>query len=115
MPLPTDEQLRDYAANLPAIYRALLSAFPEVAPRRRVGDGLTLETIQGFVEDNYPDERAADVRDGLNQLESGGFLSSSNRWSFYSPTLLGERLIEAVTGSVPAPQGPPPLPQPTWG
>lgn len=115
MPLPTDEQLKEYAAKLAPIYRALLSAFPAVSPRRRVGDGLTLDTIQDYVEDNHPDERVADVRDGLNQLETGGFLESLNRWSFYKPTPLGERLIEALTGSVPASQGPPPLPQPTWG
>lgn len=115
MPVPTDEQLREYAEKLPAIYKAILSAYPAVAPGRREGDGLTADSIREHVEEVHPDERSEDVPAGLNQLEERGFLSSAKRWSFYSPTSLGERLIVVLTGHVPAPVGPPPLPVPTWG
>lgn len=112
---PTDEQIKEYADGLPSIYRAILSAFPGMAAGRRSGDGLTVSSIEDYVEQQAPDERLADVAFGLEQLEARGFVTRSTDIEFYMPTPLGERLITAVTGKAARPAGVPPLPEPSWG
>jgi hypothetical protein len=115
MPTPTDEQLREYAAKLPAIYRDILRAFPAVAPDRRDGDGLSGPTFEDYVTELGAGHRLGDVMDGLRRLVDNGFLEYTPVAAFYSPTPLGERLVAAVTGHKPAPRGIPDLPVPTWG
>ena len=112
---PTDEQLREYADKLPAIYRDILAAFPGVAPRRRAGEGLMEETIEQFVADHSPDHRPEDVADGLGRLADRGFLGRDDRFVVYTPTPLGERLLHVVTGHTPVTAAMPDLPVPTWG
>jgi hypothetical protein len=112
--MPTDEQVREYADKLPDIYRHVLSAFPGAAPTRRAGDGLTADTLHDYIEEQFPDDRHNDVFDAVLKLTDRGFLTRQNKVIF-SPTPLGERLIRAVTGHVPSPEGIPELPVPSWG
>jgi hypothetical protein len=112
--MPTDEQLKQYVDRLPSIYRVLLALFPKVAPRRREGDGLALDTILDVVVEDYPDQRMDDVEPALDKLEEQGFVAVNKQRTHYAPTPLGERLIATITGEKPAPAGPPPLPVPSW-
>jgi hypothetical protein len=111
--MPTDVEIRAYADRLPAIYRTVLSAFPRVSPKRRVGDGLSADTILEFIEEES-EYRADDAGDALRRLIAGGFLTES-RNILIAPTPLGEQLIVAVSGHAPVPEGIPELPVPTWG
>ncbi len=112
--MPTDEELRAYAANLPTIYRDILAAFPGAAPNRRWGDALTPETIEEFLLEHFPDHRPDDVFDGLTRLVDRRFLDR-NQKIYFSPTPLGERLIAVITGRTPRANTIPDLPVPTWG
>lgn len=113
--MPTDEQLREYAEQLPQIYRDVLAAFPGVNPDRKSGYGLTVETILDHLIDSDCGHDTADVQDALRKLEERGFLTANRPMAWYSPTTLGERLVTVVTGHTPRPSGAPPLPVPTWG
>src|SRR5438034_1194985 len=101
--MPTDEEIRAYAAQLPTIYRDILGSFPAVNPRRRVGDGLTADTLHAVVEEAFPEHRPGDIDDALERLVARGFLTQ-RQGLFFAPTPLGERLITAVTGKKPAPE-----------
>ena len=116
MPEPTDEQLRDYAAKLPQIYKDILAAFPVADPQRRRGDALQLERILGGLpssefDTGRPPRR--DVEDAIENLRDAEILNDNGFTGFY-PTDLGERLIGVLTGH-PAPVVVvPPLPALTW-
>jgi len=113
MPAPSDQQLREYAARLPAIYSDILATFPGVAPDRREWDALTGHTIVDYVVDSRASHRNNDVIDGLRQLVDRGFLEKEGSFA-YAPTPLGERLITLLTGHTPAAGRIPDLPEPIW-
>jgi len=46
---PTDEQLREYAAQLPDLYKDILAAFQYADPSRDRGDGLFEESLANFL------------------------------------------------------------------
>lgn len=125
MPMPTDEQLREYVGQLPPIYRDILAAYPELNPARKAGQGLAVVSfvdLFGVGEDDFGnefrDERydEDEVVDAFRQLEERRFLSRDPVLGAlrYAPTELGERLITLLTGRAPRPKGAPLLPQPAW-
>jgi len=112
---PTDEQLREYAAKLPKLYREIFEAFYHAFPERRQHDALTRESLLSQLDSSEYD--MAEILEGVGLLIEGGFLKSSELGTFrlVRPSALGERLMEVLTGKVAPKRGAPPLPVPTWG
>lgn len=113
---PTDEQLREYAAKLPPIYRDILAAFQNAAPNRWHGDALRIEAIRGGVpgpefDPRRPSLRAIEV--AIENMRDAEILDDTG-FASYFPTDLGERLITALTGCESPKAVVPPLPVPTW-
>lgn len=111
---PTDEQLRDYVAKLPQIYKDLLAAFPKFHPNRRSGDPVLRGKLEDSLISEDRDVRFEDVQAALDQLISQKFIRNTNTPRYVTPTLLGERLISVITKHVPRPATIPELPQPSW-
>jgi len=113
---PTDEQLREYAAKLPPIYRDILAAFPKADPARRQGDAVGLERLQQAL----PGEEFATTRPSLRDFnEAVGNLCfeemlEKTDFAGVYPTELGERLIAEITGRKAPVKVVPALPAPTW-
>ena len=112
---PTDEQLREYAAKLPQLYREILEAFPKAYPARRQHDSLTWESLLSQLD--VSEFGNAEILEGIELLVGSGFLELSELRSIrlVRPSVLGERLIEVLTGKITPKRGAPPLPVPTWG
>ena len=113
---PTDEQLREYAAKLPPIYRDILAAFQNANPHRWHGDALRIEAIRDGLpgsefDSQRPSLRAIDV--AIENMRDAGIIDD-NEFTSYFPTDLGERLIAALTGRESPKAVVPPLPVPTW-
>lgn len=113
---PTDEQLAEYAAKLPQIYKDILAAFQNAAPNRWHGDALRIEALRdGLPGDEFgvrrPSLRAIDV--AIENMRDAEILDDTG-FASYFPTDLGERLITALTGRESPRAVVPPLPVPTW-
>ena len=119
-PLPTAEQLKAYADQLPDIYRDVLSAFTTADPRRRYHGDLSLETILAHVHNRRQASGNAEVYDpqelmlALINLADAGFLVRVEPDPYYFPTEVGEELIAVLTGRRAPKLAVPDLPQPTW-
>lgn len=128
--MPTPEQLRAYADQMPAVYRDILIAVPLAAPGRRVGEGVSARTVKEYLRVSPlrvripsvgPEVRADDITavefdDALDRLAEAGFLIDPNDTPYGAvvPTELGEQLIAAVSG-IPLQRIPlPDLPTPNW-
>ena len=112
---PTDDQLREYAAKLPQIYKDLLAAFPKVDPDRRSGDPVKVFEIEELLVNEASDVRIQDFQKAINQLVSQKFLRDiGGSLNYCAPTVLGERLITLITNHVPRPASIPELPEPSW-
>ena len=113
---PTDEQLREYAAKLPQIYKDILAAFSKADPSRRQGDAVGLERLQEALPGSEFDTSRPSLRDfneAVGNLCFEEILEETGFAGVY-PTELGERLIAAVTGRKAPLKVVPPLPVPTW-
>lgn len=113
---PTDEQLAEYAAKLPQIYKDILAAFPRVSPNRWHGDALRVDAIRGGqsgteLDAQRPSLRAIEV--AIENMRDAEILDD-NGFDTVFPTDLGERLIAALTGRMSPKPVIPPLPVPTW-
>ncbi len=95
--MPTEEQLRAYAESVPEIYREILIAFPRIEPSRRQGYSLAFQTIAADFENRAILFGLAEIMQACQELEEKGLVEIKNR-IFVQPTLLGERLIAALTG-----------------
>ncbi len=126
---PTEEQLKAYAGKLPEVYRtalwAFIQTFDDGAAVRRAGTNVRLSWIESEVREAHPAYHSADVVKILDQLEQRGFVKNlgtqygdapvlHDAYCRYAPTVLGERLIAAVTGIEPVPESVPKLPEPVW-
>jgi hypothetical protein len=112
--MPSDDELKAYAKDLPEIYRDILEAFPESEPGRKAGYGLAFYTLAAHFVNTGREHSLEEVQAACMQLAKGGFFEIKNQ-IFAHPTELGERLIAAVTGGeVPSKSEFPPLPIPTW-
>lgn len=99
--MPSDQELADYAASLPDIFRDIMTAYPAVEPSRSAGYGLAFQTLAAhFVNAGKP-WSFEDVQVACNDLADGGFVEIRNG-IFAHPTPLGERLIATLTGAKPA-------------
>ena len=111
---PTDDQLREYAAKLPQIYKDLLAAFPKVDPDRRSGDPVAIFKLEEQLESDDRDVRLEDVQSAFKKLVLQRFIRSIGGTTYCAPTPIGERLISVITNHVPRPATIPELPQPSW-
>jgi hypothetical protein len=94
----------DYVKSLPDIYRDLLAAFPRFDPTRKVGYGLSLQSLYSALDGRYT---LREIRLACESMARGGAVEIKNE-IFVHPTPLGEELIAAVTrGAVPPPAVPP--------
>lgn len=59
--IPTDEQLKEYAAQLPDLYKDILAAFQYADPSRDRGEGLYEEQLANFLWNEATRNRLGDV------------------------------------------------------
>ena len=133
---PNFSQLLAYASSLPPIYRSVMQAFRLASPERKFGEAMLESSLRSFVKNTngVTDEQ---LTEAIRQLISHEFVtrrqltndvpglvfSSITPPGFHyvygmhylvAPTQLGEKLIEAITGtSTPVPVVPQ-LPMPSW-
>jgi hypothetical protein len=142
-PVPTDEQLREYAADLDPLYRDIMAAYQFAEPLRRRGDGLYESTLRNFLRnlasikpadldwvlrsgpvgrhpykfsraiDDYGDEEFSAAMD---RLIEHGFIEprNPNGLGLLTPTPVGERMIAIITERPEPMKDPPALEKPTW-
>ena len=134
---PSYSQILAYASSLPPIYRSVMQAFREASPDRKFGEAMLESTLRSYVKNNsgVTDEQ---LTEAIRQLLSHEFvtrrqLTNDSPFSiptsvgplmsfpyFYgmhylvAPTQLGEKLIEAITGTTTPIPVVPQLPMPTW-
>ncbi len=113
---PTDEQLREYAAKLPQIYRDILAAFAKADPARRQGDAVQVERLMQALpgtefDTNRPTLR--DINEAISNLRFEDIVEDTGYGGVH-PTEVGERLIGFVTGRQAPTKVIPPLPVPSW-
>lgn len=106
-----DEDLRNYADSLPAIYKEILSAFPRIEPHRQAGFGLAFQTLAADFKNEAKGFSLAEIIAATGQLEQHQ-LATIKHGVFVHPTEYGERLIAVLTGQEPQPVNVPPLPSP---
>jgi hypothetical protein len=85
---------QEYVAELPQIYREILSAFPSLEPQRKKGYALALQTLSSELRRHYS---YGEIKAACEQLAQGGAVEIRNE-IFVCPTDLGEELIEGLTG-----------------
>jgi hypothetical protein len=98
----------DYVNALPQIYRDILAAFPRFDATRKVGYGLSYQSLYSALNGKY---NLGEIRLACERMAEGGVMEIKNE-IFAHPTPLGEELIAAVTGETEAPQAVPPFPPP---
>ena len=84
----------EYVKSLPSIYRDILSAFPRFDSTRRVGYGLSYQSLYSALNGEY-DLGAIQV--ACERMADGGVMEIKNE-IFAHPASLGEELIAGVTG-----------------
>lgn len=112
--MPTADQMKAYAEQLPQIYRDVLTAFQDATPGRRFGEPVALATLDKHLINQNRRYDAEETTLAVGKLVANGFLASANRFDFFQPTPLGEELIAAVTGRRAKQITVPDLPKPTW-
>lgn len=133
---PSDSQLRAYASGLPPIYKSVMQAFRDASPERRFGEAMLESSLRSYVKNTggVTDEQLTEAIRQLishefvtrRQLTTDSWLSmlpSVNPLEFkyvygmhylVAPTQLGEKLIEAITGTPTPIPVVPQLPMPSW-
>jgi hypothetical protein len=99
----------EYVVSLPAVYRDILAAFPQFDPTRKVGYGLSFQSLYSALEGKYT---LGQIQSACQEMVRAGVMQIRNQ-IFATPTPLGEELIAAVTGGNVAPDtSVPPFPAP---
>ena len=99
--MPIDDQ---YVSNLPGIYRDVLAAYPAFDPTRKVGYGLSYQSMYSALEGKYT---LGQIKTACENMAEVDLMVISNG-IFACPTALGEELIAAITGNtVPVADVPP--------
>lgn len=117
--MPTPEAVAGYVQKLPAIYRDILKAYPQIEPTRKAGYGLAFQTLAAHFTNTRKKfgmrgYGVAEVEEACRRMAEMGFLEIRNEF-FAHPSILGEQLIAAASGVDPAPpMTVPELPRPTW-
>lgn len=109
--MASDEELRQYADSLPAIYREILAAFPRIEPHRRQGYGLAFQTLAADFADRHINYGLGEVIQACEELQQRRIVDIKHR-IFAHPTPLGERLIAILSGQEAAAVTIPKLPEP---
>jgi hypothetical protein len=112
-PLPSGEQLRAYADQLPEMYHAILTAFQEADPNRFEYDGLLAGTLRAKLATDT-DYNEAEIGVAMGRLIEAGFFRYEDYPGVYRPTRLGEELLAVVTGRRARRFQVPELPKPSW-
>ena len=107
--MPSDAEINAYAETLPAIYREILAAFPEIEPGRKAGYGRAFQTLAIHFANTRHAYGLNEIQEACEQLAESGFLEIKNG-IFAHPTDLREQLIAAVAGTPRAPISRPPPP-----
>lgn len=89
MPISTE-----YVNSLPEIYRDMLAAFPQFNPTRKVGYGLSFQSLYSALDEKYA---LGQIKMACENMAEGGVMEI-NHDIFACPTPLGEELITAITG-----------------
>ena len=112
--MPSDAEMKQYAENLPSIYRDIMAAFPRIEPGRKAGYGLAFQTLTMHFANTGRGYGFWEVQEACKQLANSGFIEIRND-IFAHPTDLGEQLIAVITGG-PRASSPviPQLPARTW-
>ncbi len=99
--MPIDDA---YVENLPGIYRDVLAAFPDFNPTRRVGYGLSYQSLYSALDGKYTLGQIMTACENMTEVD----LMEIRHRMFACPTALGEELIAAITGNpVPVSDVPP--------
>jgi hypothetical protein len=85
---------QEYVEKLPPIYRDILGAFPEFDARRKIGYGLSYQSLYSALNGKY---KLGEIVLACQEMEKGGAVEIKNE-IFVHPTALGEELIAAITG-----------------
>ena len=102
--MPIDDQ---YVQNLPDIYRDVLAAYPRFDSTRKVGYGLSYQSLYSALEGEYT---LGQIKKACENMAEVGLMEIKHR-IFACPTSLGEELIAAITGgTVPVSDVPPIMP-----
>ncbi len=121
--LPSGEQLQDYAAKMPRVYRDLLVAIREIDPDRCQGEGVFESSLRNHYSNKVNHQNGTTTSTSTTPATSGndrqivrlvddefamlvdrlvdkGFLEDPVQTPFSRivPTKLGEALIEVLTG-----------------
>src|SRR6266571_1891642 len=83
----------EYVESLPAIYRDILAAFPQFDATRKIGYGLSYQSLYSALNGKY---NLGEIRMACERMAEGGVMEIRNE-IFVHPTPLGEELIAAVT------------------
>lgn len=97
-----------YVKGLPEIYRDILAAFPRFDPTRRVGYGLSYQSLYSALDGKY---NLGQIRLACERMAEGGVMEIKNE-IFAHPTPLGEELIALAAGRSVPDQDVPPFPSP---
>lgn len=93
-----------YVQSLADIYRDVLAVFPSFDTTRRVGHGLSYQSLYSALDGRYT---LGEIRSACQEMVNGGVMIIKNG-IFAHPTQVGEELIAKITGGhVPEPQVPP--------
>ena len=84
----------EYVKSLPLIYRDILSAFPRFDSTRKVGYGLSYQSLYSALNGEY---NLGEIKVACQRMAEGGVMEIKNEIFAY-PTSLGEELIAGVTG-----------------
>src|SRR5260370_19374486 len=84
----------EYVKTLPPIYRDILAAFPQFDPTRKVGYGLSYQSLYSALNGR---DKLAEIRLACERMAQVGVMEIKNE-IFIHPTSLCEELIAAVTG-----------------
>ena len=90
--MPIDNQ---YVTNLPDIYRAILAAYPRFDSTRKVGYGLSYQSLYSALEGQYT---LGQIMTACKNMADGKVMQIK-RGIFACPTPLGEKLIASITGN----------------
>ena len=84
-----------YVTDLPDIYRAILAAYPRFDSTRKVGYGLSYQSLYSALEGQYT---LGQIMMACKNMADGKVMQIK-RGIFACPTPLGEELIAAITGN----------------
>jgi len=114
--MPTPAQLKEYADSLPPIYRDILVAFGRAAsPYRRYLQGMSVDVLLTDLINHGLGYHASEVYSALEKLEEAGFVHVDVAdLPGVDPTVMGEELLEIVSGKKAEMVLVPDLPKPNW-